>query len=175
MTIRLAINGFGRIGRNVLRALYTGHYREQLQVVAINDLGDAAVNAHLFQYDSVHGRFPGEVEHDAESLRVMGDRIAVSAIRNPAELPWKSLGVDIVLECTGLFTSRDKAAAHLQAGAGKVLISAPGKDVDATVVYGVNHEVLRAPIGSSRTPPAPPTAWHRWPRCCIASWASSTA
>ncbi|WP_447856937.1 type I glyceraldehyde-3-phosphate dehydrogenase [Pseudomonas aeruginosa] len=144
MTIRLAINGFGRIGRNVLRALYTGHYREQLQVVAINDLGDAAVNAHLFQYDSVHGRFPGEVEHDAESLRVMGDRIAVSAIRNPAELPWKSLGVDIVLECTGLFTSRDKAAAHLQAGAGKVLISAPGKDVDATVVYGVNHEVLRA-------------------------------
>ncbi|HBO1088813.1 type I glyceraldehyde-3-phosphate dehydrogenase [Pseudomonas aeruginosa] len=144
MTNRLAINGFGRIGRNVLRALYTGHYREQLQVVAINDLGDAAVNAHLFQYDSVHGRFPGEVEHDAESLRVMGDRIAVSAIRNPAELPWKSLGVDIVLECTGLFTSRDKAAAHLQAGAGKVLISAPGKDVDATVVYGVNHEVLRA-------------------------------
>lgn len=114
MTIRLAINGFGRIGRNVLRALYTGHYREQLQVVAINDLGDAAVNAHLFQYDSVHGRFPGEVEHDAESLRVMGDRIAVSAIRNPAELPWKSLGVDIVLECTGLFTSRDKAAAHLR-------------------------------------------------------------
>ncbi len=101
MTIRLAINGFGRIGRNVLRALYTGHYREQLQVVAINDLGDAAVNAHLFQYDSVHGRFPGEVEHDAESLRVMGDRIAVSAIRNPAELPRKSLGVDIVLECTG--------------------------------------------------------------------------
>lgn len=144
MTIRLAINGFGRIGRNVLRALYTGHYREQLQVVAINDLGDAAVNAHLFQYDSVHGHFPGEVEHDAESLRVMGDRIAVSAIRNPAELPWKSLGVDIVLECTGLFTSRDKAAAHLQAGAGKVLISAPGKDVEATVVYGVNHEVLRA-------------------------------
>lgn len=144
MTIRLAINGFGRISRNVLRALYTGHYREQLQVVAINDLGDAAVNAHLFQCDSVHGRFPGEVEHDAESLRVMGDRIAVSAIRNPTELPWKSLGVDIVLECTGLFTSRDKAAAHLQAGAGKVLISAPGKDVDATVVYGVNHEVLRA-------------------------------
>ncbi len=90
MTIRLAINGFGRIGRNVLRALYTGHYREQLQVVAINDLGDAAVNAHLFQYDSVHGRFPGEVEHDAESLRVMGDRIAVSAIRNPAELPGRA-------------------------------------------------------------------------------------
>ena len=147
MTIRLAINGFGRIGRNVLRALYTGHYREQLQVVAINDLGDAAVNAHLFQYDSVHGRFPGEVEHDAESLRVMGDRIAVSAIRNPAELPWKSLGVDIVLECTGLFTSRDKAAAHLQAGAGKVLISAPGKDVCTTNCLAPVAQVLHRELG----------------------------
>lgn len=144
MTIRLAINGFGRIGRNVLRALYSGPYRQHLQVVAINDLGDAAINAHLFQFDSVHGRFAGHVEHDAESLRVEGDRIAVTAIRNPAELPWKALGVDIVLECTGRFTSRDKAVAHLQAGARQVLISAPGQGVDATVVFGVNDSILRA-------------------------------
>lgn len=143
MTIRLAINGFGRIGRNVLRALYSGPYRQHLQVVAINDLGDAAINAHLLQYDSVHGRFPGQVEHDAESLSVEGDRIAVTAIRNPAELPWKVLEVDIVLECTGLFTSREKAAAHLDAGARQVLVSAPGQGVDATVVYGVNEHILR--------------------------------
>lgn len=143
MTIRLAINGFGRIGRNVLRALYSGTYREHLQVVAINDLGDAAINAHLLQYDSVHGRFPSRVEHDAETLRVEGDAIVVTAIRNPAELPWKALEVDIVLECTGLFTSREKAAAHLQAGARKVLVSAPGQGADATVVFGVNEGVLR--------------------------------
>ncbi|MNO50916.1 Glyceraldehyde-3-phosphate dehydrogenase [compost metagenome] len=144
MTIRLAINGFGRIGRNVLRALYTGHYRDGLQIVAINDLGKPEINAHLFQFDSVHGRFPGEVTHDTDSLSVNGDRIVVTALRNPLELPWEALGVDIVLECTGAFTSREKAAAHLQAGARKVIISAPGKGVDATVVYGVNHDVLRA-------------------------------
>ncbi|MCY1273820.1 Glyceraldehyde-3-phosphate dehydrogenase 1 [compost metagenome] len=144
MTIRLAINGFGRIGRNVLRALYTGGHRQHLQVVAINDLGKPDINAHLFQYDSVHGRFPGEVAHDAESLSVNGDRMVVTTIRNPAELPWADLGVDIVLECSGAFTQRDRAAAHLQAGARKVLISAPGKGADATVVYGVNHEMLRA-------------------------------
>lgn len=144
MTIRLAINGFGRIGRNVLRALYAGPYRQHLQVVAINDLGDAAINAHLLQYDSVHGRFPGQVEHDAESLRVEGDIIAVTAIGDPAQLPWKVQEVDIVLECTGRFTSREKAAAHLQAGARKVIISAPGQGVDATVVYGVNEGVLHA-------------------------------
>ncbi|QRY78745.1 type I glyceraldehyde-3-phosphate dehydrogenase [Pseudomonas sp. PDNC002] len=144
MTIRLAINGFGRIGRNVLRALYSGGYRQHLQVVAINDLVDAAINAHLLQFDSVHGRFPGQVEHDAESLRVEGDVIVVTAIRDPAQLPWKALEVDIVLECTGHFTSRDKAAAHLQAGARQVLISAPGHGVDATVVYGVNEGILRA-------------------------------
>ncbi|MFH6598507.1 type I glyceraldehyde-3-phosphate dehydrogenase [Ectopseudomonas khazarica] len=142
MTLRIAINGFGRIGRNVLRALYTQNYRQQLQVVAINDLGDSAINAHLLQYDSVHGHFPEEVQVDGESLRIKGDRIAVSAIRNPADLPWRTHQVDVVLECTGLFTERDKAAAHLAAGARKVLISAPAKGADATLVYGVNDEVL---------------------------------
>ena len=142
MTLRIAINGFGRIGRNVLRALYTQNYRQQLQVVAINDLGDSAINAHLLQYDSVHGHFPEEVRVDGESLWIKGDRIAVSAIRNPADLPWRAHQVDVVLECTGLFTERDKAAAHLAAGARKVLISAPAKGADATLVYGVNDEVL---------------------------------
>ncbi|WP_061241724.1 type I glyceraldehyde-3-phosphate dehydrogenase [Ectopseudomonas composti] len=142
MTLRIAINGFGRIGRNVLRALYTQNYRQDLQVVAINDLGDSTINAHLLQYDSVHGHFAEEVRVDGESLWIKGDRIAVSAIRNPAELPWKSHQVDVVLECTGLFTDRDKAAAHLAAGARKVLISAPAKGADATVVYGVNEQVL---------------------------------
>ncbi len=143
MTLRIAINGFGRIGRNVLRALYTQDYRQQLQVVAINDLGDSAMNAHLFKYDSVHGIFDGQVEHDQENLTINGDRIAVSAIRNPAELPWKDQRVDVVFECTGLFTDRDKAAAHIAAGARKVIISAPAKGADATVVYGVNHDSLR--------------------------------
>jgi glyceraldehyde 3-phosphate dehydrogenase len=144
MTIRIAINGFGRIGRNVLRALYCQDYRQQLQVVAINDLGDSAINAHLLKYDSVHGIFDGDVESDGESLTVNGDRIAVSAIRNPADLPWQALGVDVVFECTGLFTERSKAAAHLTAGARKVIISAPAKGADATIVYGVNHDILRS-------------------------------
>jgi len=144
MTLRIAINGFGRIGRNVLRALYTQGYRQDLQVVAINDLGDSAMNAHLLKYDSVHGTFDASVEADHESLTVNGDRIAVSAIRNPAELPWKAEAIDVVFECTGLFTERAKAAAHLAAGAGKVIVSAPAKGADATVVYGVNHDVLRA-------------------------------
>lgn len=143
MTLRIAINGFGRIGRNVLRALYTQGYRQDLQVVAINDLGDSAINAHLLKYDSVHGIFDATVEHDQEGLTVNGDRIAVSAIRNPAELPWKAEQIDVVFECTGLFTDREKAAAHLAAGARKVIISAPAKGADATVVYGVNHDVLR--------------------------------
>ncbi|GIZ11420.1 type I glyceraldehyde-3-phosphate dehydrogenase [Pseudomonas sp. NCCP-436] len=142
MTLRIAINGFGRIGRNVLRALYTQDYRKHLQVVAINDLGDSTLNAHLLQYDSVHGHFPETVKVDGESLWVRDDRIAVSAIRNPAELPWKNLQVDVVLECTGLFTDRAQAAAHLTAGARKVLISAPAKGADATVVFGVNEQVL---------------------------------
>ena len=144
MTIRIAINGFGRIGRNILRAVYENNYRNQLQVVAINDLGDAETNAHLFKYDSVHGRFAGVVSHDAESLTVNGDRIAITAIRNPEDLPWKDYHVDVVFECTGLFTNRDKAAAHLNAGARKVIISAPSGDADATVVYGVNHQELTA-------------------------------
>ncbi|EST16824.1 MULTISPECIES: type I glyceraldehyde-3-phosphate dehydrogenase [Pseudomonas] len=144
MTLRIAINGFGRIGRNVLRALYTQGYRQDMQVVAINDLGDSTMNAHLLKYDSVHGTFEASVEADHESLTVNGDRIAVSAIRNPAELPWKALAIDVVFECTGLFTERDKAAAHITAGAGKVIVSAPAKGADATVVYGVNHDVLRA-------------------------------
>jgi glyceraldehyde 3-phosphate dehydrogenase len=143
MALRIAINGFGRIGRNVLRALYTQGYRQDLQVVAINDLGDSEMNAHLLRFDTVHGPFSGTVECDSESLTVNGDRIAVSAIRNPAELPWKAQNIDVVFECTGLFTSRDKAAAHLTAGARKVIISAPAKGADATIVYGVNHDTLR--------------------------------
>ncbi len=144
MTIRIAINGFGRIGRNILRALYENDYRKQVQVVAINDLGDAETNAHLLKYDSVHGRFEGVVGHDAESLTVNGDRIAIHAIRSPEQLPWRDLHVDVVLECTGLFTKRDEAAAHLKAGARKVIISAPSPDADATIVYGVNHQSLTA-------------------------------
>ncbi|PWE41033.1 type I glyceraldehyde-3-phosphate dehydrogenase [Pseudomonas prosekii] len=143
MTLRIAINGFGRIGRNVLRALYTQGYRQDLQIVAINDLGDSSINAHLLKYDTVHGTFDAEVQHDNESLTVNGDRISVSAIRNPAELPWAAEKIDVVFECTGLFTDRAKAAAHITAGARKVIISAPAKGADVTVVYGVNHDILR--------------------------------
>ena len=122
--------------------MYENNYRSQLQVVAINDLGDAETNAHLLKYDSVHGRFEADVSHDSESLTVNGDRIAITALRNPEELPWKDHRVDVVFECTGLFTKRDKAAAHLKAGARKVIISAPSPDADAMIVYGVNHETL---------------------------------
>src|ERR1700677_1974776 len=145
MTLKVGISGYGRIGRNVLRALYEGGKRSQLQVVALNDLGDAKINAHLTRYDTVHGRFAGEVKVDVDAMVVNGDRIKVLSERDPAKLPWRSLGVDTVLECTGLFTSKAKAAKHLEAGANKVVISAPGgDDVDATVVYGVNHGVLKA-------------------------------
>lgn len=145
MTIRVAINGYGRIGRNILRALYESGKKHDIQIVAINDLGNAQTNAHLTKYDTAHGRFPGTVSVDGDHLVVNGDRIAVCAKRNPAELPWKALNVDVVLECTGLFTTKEKAGAHLSAGAKKVIISAPGgKDVDATVVYGVNHGTLKA-------------------------------
>ena len=145
MTIRVAINGYGRIGRNILRAHYEGGKKHDLQIVAINDLGDAATNAHLTKYDTAHGRFPGSVSVEGEFMVVNGDKIKVCAQRNPAELPWKELGIDVVLECTGLFTSKAKCSAHLTAGAKKVIISAPGdKDVDATVVYGVNHKVLKS-------------------------------
>jgi glyceraldehyde 3-phosphate dehydrogenase len=145
MTIKVAINGFGRIGRNVLRAHYESGKKHGLQFVAINDLGDAATNAHLLKYDTVHGRFQGTVQVEGDSLVANGDRIKVVAERDPAKLPWKALGVDVVLECTGLFTSKAKAGAHLQAGARKVVISAPGeKDVDRTIVMGVNHKDLKA-------------------------------
>ncbi|MCE2872418.1 MAG: type I glyceraldehyde-3-phosphate dehydrogenase [Xanthomonadales bacterium] len=145
MTIKVGINGYGRIGRNVLRALYEAGRTGEIQIVAINDLGDAATNAHLTRYDTAHGKFPGTVAVDGDSMVVNGDRIKVLAQRDPSKLPWGELGVDTVLECTGLFTSKAKAGAHLAGGAKKVVISAPGgDDVDATVVYGVNHDVLRA-------------------------------
>ena len=145
MTIKVAINGYGRIGRNVLRAHYEGGKRHDIQIVAVNDLGDPKTNAHLTKYDTAHGPFPGTVSVDGDTMVVNGDRIRVLAHRNPAELPWGELGVDVVMECTGLFTSKEKAAAHLKGGAKKVIISAPGgKDVDATVVYGVNHGTLKA-------------------------------
>ena len=145
MTIKVAINGYGRIGRNVLRALYEGNRNSEIQIVAINDLGDPATNAHLTQYDTAHGRFPGEVSVEGDYMIVNGDKIKVLAERDPSKLPWGELGVDVVHECTGFFASKEKASAHLVGGAKKVLISAPGgKDVDATVVYGVNHGVLKA-------------------------------
>jgi len=145
MTIRIAINGYGRIGRNILRAHYEGGKKHDLQFVAINDLGNAQTNAHLTRYDTTHGKFPGTVTVEGESMVVNGDRIQVCAKRNPQDLPWKDLKIDAVLECTGLFNSKEKAGAHLAAGAKKVILSAPGgKDVDATIVYGVNHKVLKA-------------------------------
>jgi glyceraldehyde 3-phosphate dehydrogenase len=145
MAIKAAINGYGRIGRMVLRALYEAKRTHEIQIVAINDLGDAKTNAHLTRHDTVHGRFSGEVAVDGDSLVVNGDRIRVCAERDPAKLPWSEMGVDVVMECTGLFTSKKKASAHLQGGAKKVVISAPGgEDVDATIVYGVNHQILKA-------------------------------
>ena len=145
MAIKVGINGYGRIGRNVLRALYEGNLKDQIKIVAINDLGDAKTNAHLTRYDTAHGRFHGEVHVDGDFMVVNGDRIRVVAQRDPSKLPWGELGVDVVFECTGLFTSKAKASAHLAAGAKKVVISAPGaEDVDATIVYGVNHQVLKS-------------------------------
>ena len=141
----MGINGYGRIGRNILRALYEGKRTGEIQIVAINDLGDANTNAHLTRFDTAHGRFAGEVRVDGDSMVVNGDRIRVVAQRDPAKLPWGELGADFVLECTGLFTSKAKAAAHLAAGAKKVVISAPGgDDVDATIVFGVNDRVLKS-------------------------------
>jgi len=145
MTIKVAINGYGRIGRNVLRALFESGRTDELQIVAINDLGDAETNAHLTRFDTAHGPFPGEINVDAGDLVVNGQRIRVLAERNPANLPWAEMGIDVVMECTGFFASKEKASGHLQAGAKKVVISAPGgKDVDATIVYGVNHHALKA-------------------------------
>lgn len=144
MTIRVAINGYGRIGRNILRAHYESKAHKDIQIVAINDLGDVNTNAYLTRYDTTHGKFPGEVTVDGNHLVVNGDRIRVVAERDPKKLPWKELNVDIVLECTGFFTSKEKASGHIEAGAKKVIISAPATDVDATVVYGVNHDILNA-------------------------------
>ena len=145
MTIKVAINGYGRIGRNILRAHYEGGKKHDLAIVAINDLGSPETNAHLTRYDTAHGRFPGKVSVEGDAMIVDGDRIKVFAQRDPAQLPWSSLGVDVVLESTGFFTTKEKASAHLKGGAKKVIISAPGgKDVDATIVYGVNHDVLKA-------------------------------
>jgi glyceraldehyde 3-phosphate dehydrogenase len=145
MPVKVAINGYGRIGRNILRALYESKRTKDIQIVAINDLGDAKTNAHLTRYDTAHGPFPIEVGVDGDHLVVGGDRIKVCAERDPSKLPWGQLGADIVLECTGLFTTKDKAGLHLKAGAKKVIISAPGgKDVDATIVFGVNHHTLKA-------------------------------
>jgi len=145
MAIKVGINGYGRIGRNVLRALYESRRTGEVQIVALNDLCDPKANAHLTRHDTVHGRFNGEVRVDGDYMVVNGDRIRVFAERDPAKLPWGDVGVDMVLECTGLFTSKAKAAAHLKGGAKKVVISAPGgEDVDATIVYGVNHDVLKS-------------------------------
>lgn len=144
MTVKVAINGYGRIGRNILRALYEANRTNEIRIVAINDLGDAETNAHLTRYDTAHGKFPYDVAVDGGDLVVKGDRIKVCAERDPAKLPWKDLGVDIVIESTGLFTKREKAAAHLAAGAKKVIISAPGEGVDGTFVYGVNEDKIKA-------------------------------
>jgi glyceraldehyde 3-phosphate dehydrogenase (phosphorylating) len=145
MAIKVGINGYGRIGRNILRAVYESGRNDEIQIVAINDLGDAETNAHLTQYDTAHGKFPGTVSVEGDYMIVNGDKIRVLSERNPANLPWAELGVDVVHESTGFFASKEKASAHLQGGAKKVIISAPGgNDVDATIVYGVNHDVLKA-------------------------------
>src|ERR1700710_833402 len=147
MAVKVAINGYGRIGRNVLRALYEGKRNSEIQIVAVNDLGDAETNAHLTQYDTAHGKFPGEVGVEGGDIVIEGDRVKVFAERDPAKLPWGSLGVDVVLECTGLFTSKAKAGAHIAGGAKKVIISAPGdKDVDGTFVMGVNDDKLTSKL-----------------------------
>jgi glyceraldehyde 3-phosphate dehydrogenase len=145
MTVRVAINGYGRIGRNILRSHYEDNKSHDLQIVALNDLGPVETNAHLTRYDTTHGKFPGEVLVDGDHMVVNGDRIRVFAQRDPAQIAWGSLGVDVVLESTGFFTTKEKASAHIRGGAKKVIISAPGgKDVDATVVYGVNHKTLKS-------------------------------
>jgi len=144
MTIRVAINGYGRIGRNIMRAVYESGRTDEFSIVAINDLGDANTNAHLTQYDTAHGTFPGTVSVDGGDLVINGDRVKVFAERDPSKLPWAELGVDLVMECTGFFRSNETAGAHITAGAKKVIISAPGQNVDNTIVYGVNHDSLKA-------------------------------
>ncbi|REC94198.1 type I glyceraldehyde-3-phosphate dehydrogenase [Kushneria indalinina] len=144
MTLRVAINGFGRIGRNTFRALYEGGYRDRIEVVAINDLGDPALNALLLENDTTHGHFNADITHDDESFTVNGDRVRILSEKDPANLPWGDLNVDLVMECTGIFTKRDAAAKHIEAGAKRVLISGPSGDADATIVFGVNENVLEA-------------------------------
>ncbi len=145
MAVKIAINGYGRIGRCVVRAIYEANRRDEVKIVAINDLGDAETNAHLTQYDTVHGKFPFEVSVEGDYIIIDGDKIKVLAQRDPSLLPWKELDIDVVHECTGFFATKEKASAHLSAGAKKVIISAPGgNDVDATIVYGVNHDILKA-------------------------------
>jgi len=145
MTIKVGINGYGRIGRNILRAIYESRRTDEIRIVAINDLGDANTNAHLTQYDSAHGKFPGKISVEGDYMIVNGDKIMVLSERDPSKLPWGELGVDVVHESTGFFANKEKASAHLAGGAKKVIISAPGgNDVDATIVYGVNHGVLKA-------------------------------
>ncbi len=144
MTIKVAINGYGRIGRNILRALYESNRHKDIKIIAINDIGDIKTNVHLTRFDSTHGHFNADLQLQGNHMVVNGDKIKLTAERNPAELPWGELGVDVVYECSGLFTNRESAAKHLQAGAKKVIISAPGKGVDKTIVYGVNHQQLRA-------------------------------
>jgi glyceraldehyde 3-phosphate dehydrogenase len=143
MAIKVAINGYGRIGRNILRALYESKHKNDIEIVAINDIGDPATNVHLTRYDSTHGKFPGEVKLADNNMLVNGDLIRICCERDPEKLPWESLGVDVVFECTGRFTSKDKASVHLKAGAKKVIISAPATDVDATIVFGVNDDTLK--------------------------------
>jgi glyceraldehyde 3-phosphate dehydrogenase len=144
MAVKIAINGYGRIGRMVMRAIYESGRSDEFQVVAINDLADAATNAHLTQYDTAHGKFPGEVSIDGGDMIINGDRIKVFAERDPAQLPWADLGVDVVHECTGFFRSKETAGAHITAGAKKVIVSAPGQNVDNTIVFGVNHKSLKS-------------------------------
>src|SRR5437868_11617091 len=141
MAVRVAINGFGRIGRNIVRAIFESG-RKDIHVVAVNDLGPVETNAHLLRYDSIHGRFPHEVTVSGDTISVGTEKFKVTAIKDPAQLPWKDLGIDIALECTGIFTSKEKASAHLTAGAKRVLVSAPADNADLTVVYGVNHDKL---------------------------------
>ena len=172
MSVRVAINGFGRIGRNILRAAVEAD-RNDIEVVAINDLAPVETNAHLLRYDSVHGRFPGEVTVKGDTISVGNGAIKVTAVKDPAQLPWKELGIDIALECTGIFTSKDKASAHLQAGAKRVLVSAPSDGADLTVVYGVNHDRLPRRIWSSPTRHARPTASPPSSKCSTMPSAST--
>jgi glyceraldehyde 3-phosphate dehydrogenase len=144
MAVKIAINGYGRIGRNIMRAIYESGRTDEFQVVAINDLADAETNAHLTQYDTAHGKFPGDISVEGGDLVINGDRIKVFAERDPANLPWAELGVEVVHECTGFFRSKDTAGAHIRAGASKVIVSAPGQNVDNTIVFGVNHDTLKA-------------------------------